>query len=172
MKKKTRNTVIWLSVILSVLIIHSILCEHAHVLYYLPSVNLYAKVTCTEDGFWCVGMSQDRNVLMKYHRNCPDTIDYVRLPISEMTPCYLWYFRNGLTDTLYCDELYVNSVNMQKKEVHYTDSISYYDTKLNKGILKEGYIEVNLMYDGWQGGGKIHLCTSDSTEIELKRVLL
>lgn len=172
MNRKIRNTAIWLSIILSAIILHSIRCEHAHVLYYLPSVDIYAKVTCTNEGFWCVGMSRERNVLKNYHRDCPDTIDHVCLPISEMTPCYTWYFRKGTTDTLFYDGLCAHSAHMQNKEIYYTDSISYYDNNLNKETLKEGYIMVNLMYDGWQGGGKIHLCTSDSTEIELKRILL
>lgn len=173
MKKKIRNTLIWLSVILSAIIWHAIRVEHAHVMYYLPSVDLYSKVTCTKDGFWCVGMSKDRNVLMNYHRDCPDTIDHVYAPISEMTPGYIWYFRNRTTDTLFYEEgVVVNSVKMQNREVHVTDSINYFDRTLDKGILKEGYLEVGLMYDGWQGWGKIHLCTSDSTEIELKRVFL
>lgn len=160
MKKKTRNTLIWLSVILSAIIWHAIRVEHAHVMYYLPSVDLYSKVTCTKDGFWCVGMSKDRNVLMNYHRDCPDTIDHVYAPISEMTPCYRWYFRNGLTDTLYCNSILEvgNKCHMYIKEIDY----SHYT----------GYIQLYLMYDGWQGWGKIHLCTSDSTEIELKRVYL
>lgn len=160
MKKNTRKSFILLSVILSAIIWHVIRVEHARVFYYLPSVDLYAKVTCTKDGFWCVGMSKDRNVLMNYHRDCPDTIDHVYAPISEMTPCYRWYFRNGLTDTLYRD----SSIYTGKKGHMYIKEIDFSDYS--------GYIALHLMYDGWQGWGKIHLCTSDSTEIELKRVFL
>ena len=145
-----------------------------YVLYYLPPVDMYAKVTVSSTARFHVGLSRDKEKLMSYYDDCPEDIDYVSVAISDMTACYGWCI-NKNADSLFYDSrcVYANGKNL---------TLVKWDKNKNYEFLEETNNRPrpeNKKYDDYLGlyiacdrffMTFISLKDSDSSAVEIKRV--
>ena len=96
-------------------------------LYYMSTIDMYARVGYSRklDGY-IICLSRCREELNDIEYENLDSLDYVVIPMSEITCCYHCYMRKAQQDTLFCCCKSVHSVKIPMVLLSYDLELDFY----------------------------------------------